>query len=206
MSSRSIWIDITELFDQFRLASHPTGGSRTVLKLADALAADPGKVFRAARPLFWHPIRRRPMTTEDARLSPLAAFFPQLRALYLAAGLAGAPYSSRAMKAIATSLPKSLRYHLFPADNGVVLFARWARHHGIRLVPANIPAGDSLFVPGSFWLGRYMPRLLAQARAARTPVTAFVHDMLLLSHPEWLPGRHSDQFRRGCETFLPSCA
>jgi glycosyltransferase involved in cell wall biosynthesis len=51
-----------------------------------------------------------------------------------------------------------------------------------------------------------MPSLVAQAHAAGTPVTAFVHDMLLLAHPEWLPGRHSDQFRRGCETFLPSCA
>ncbi len=202
----SIWIDITELFGQFRLANHPTGVSRTVLKLADALAADPGKVFRAARPLFWHPIWRRAVTTEDSRLWPLAEFFPRLSALYMVAGLAGAAYSSRKMKAIATSLPRPLRYRLFPADNGVVLFARWARLQGIRLVPASFSADDSLFVPGSFWLGKYMPGLLAQARAAGTPVTAFVHDMLLLSHPEWLPGRHSDQFRRGCEAFLPGCA
>src|SRR5262249_53069667 len=88
--SRSIWIDITELFDQFRLASYPTGVSRTVLKLADALAADPGQVFRAARLLFWHPIWRRPVTTEDSRIWPLAAFFPRLSMLYIAAGLAGA--------------------------------------------------------------------------------------------------------------------
>jgi len=51
-----------------------------------------------------------------------------------------------------------------------------------------------------------MPRLAARARAAGVPITAFMHDVLLLSHPEWLPGRHSDQFRRGCETFLPKCA
>src|SRR5438105_3239534 len=204
MPSGSIWIDITEQFDQFRRVSHPTVISRTVLKLADALAADPGKIFRVARPLFWDPIRRRPMTTEDSRLSPLAAFFPQLSQLYIAAGLTS--NSSRTMKAIATSLPRPLRYRLFPADNGVVLFTRWARRQGIRITPANFTPEDSLFVPGSFWLGKYISSLLAQARAAGTPVTGFVHDMLLLSHPEWLPGRHSEQFRRGCETFLPSCA
>ena len=207
MPSGSIWIDITELFDHFRMASHPTGISRTVLRLADALATDPGKIFRAARPLLWDPIRRCPMTLEDSRLSPLAAFFPKLSRLYIAAGLARASNSSsRTRKEIATSLPRSLRYRLFPADNGVVLFTRWARQQGIRLVPANLTAEDSLFVPGSFWLGKYISSLVAQARAAGAPVTGFVHDMLLLSHPEWLPGRHSDQFRRGCETFLPSCA
>src|ERR1700733_9386155 len=65
MSSGTIWIDITELFDQFRVASHATGVSRTVANLADALAADPGDAFREARPLFWHPILRCPLTTED---------------------------------------------------------------------------------------------------------------------------------------------
>ena len=206
MPSGTIWIDITELFDQFRMASHPTGVSRTVLNLADALAADAGDVFRAARPLFWHPILRCPLTAADKRLSPLTAFFPQLRASYAAAGMARTAYSSRTMKAIVTSLPRSLRYRLFPADNGVTLFARWAQRQGIRLVPAGFAAGDSLFVPGSFWLGRYMPRLAARARADGVSITAFMHDMLLLSHPEWLPGRHSDQFRRGCEAFLPMCA
>jgi glycosyltransferase involved in cell wall biosynthesis len=206
MTSRSIWIDITELFDQFRLASHPTGISRTVVKLADALVADPGEIFRVARPLFWHPIVRRPLTTEDSHLSPLAAFFPQLSTLYAAAGLARTSYSARTIKAVATSLPRSLRYRLFPAENGVVLFARLARHQNIRLGPANFADDDSLFVPGSFWLGKYVPSLVAQARAARIPITAFVHDTLLLSHPERLSGRHSDQFRRGCEIFLPSCA
>jgi glycosyltransferase involved in cell wall biosynthesis len=206
MPSGTIWIDITELFDQFRLASNPTGVSRTVLNLADALMADSGDVFRAVRPLFWHPILRCPLTTEDKRLSPLTAFLPQLSQSYAAAGLARTSYSSRAMKATATSLPRSLRYRLFPADHGVVLFALWAQRQGIALVPANFAAGDSLFVPGSFWLGRYMPRLAARARAAGVPITAFVHDVLLLSHPEWLAGRHSDQFRSGCEGFLPLCA
>jgi glycosyltransferase involved in cell wall biosynthesis len=203
--SGSIWIDISELFDQFRDAGHPTGISRTVLNLADALAAEPGEIFRAARPLFWHPTRGCPLTTEDPRLSRLTAFFPQLSAAYAAAGVATTSYSSRTMKAIATSLPRSLRYRLFPADNGVALFAHWAQRQGIRLIAAEFTAGDALFVPGSFWLGRYMPRLAARARAARSPITAFVHDMLLLSHPEWMPGRHSDQFRRGCATFLPLC-
>src|SRR3974390_2758808 len=98
MPAGTIWIDITELFDQFRLASHPTGVSRTVLNLADALIADPGAFFRAARPLFWHPILRCPLTTEDKRLSRLAAFFPELSASYAAAGVTRTAYASRVMK------------------------------------------------------------------------------------------------------------
>ncbi len=206
MPSGKIWIDITELFDQFRVASHPTGVSRTVANLADALVAEPGDVFGVARPLFWHPILRCPLTTDDKRLFPLTAFLPQLNASYAAAGMARTAYSSRTLKAIATSLPRSLRYRLFPADNGVALFDRWAQRQGIALAAADFAAGDSLFVPGSFWLGRYMPRLVVRARGAGVPITAFMHDVLLLSHPEWLPGRHSDQFRSGCETFLPKCA
>jgi glycosyltransferase involved in cell wall biosynthesis len=202
----SIWIDITEFFDQFRVASHPTGVSRTVLNLADRLIADPGAVFGAARPLFWHPLLRCALTTESARLSPLRTFFSQLRETYAAAGLATSSYASRSMKAIATSLPRPLRYRLFPTDSGVLLFAQWAQRERIRLMPANLAAGDSLFFPGSFWLGRYMPRLVARARATGTPITVFVHDTLLISHPEWLPGRHSRQFRRGCDALLPACA
>jgi glycosyltransferase involved in cell wall biosynthesis len=202
----SIRIDITEIFDQFRLASHPTGISRTVLNLADQLIADPGAVFADARPLFWHPLLGRPVTIEGPRLSPLRAFFPQWRISFEAAGLAATSYSSPAMKAIATSLPRPLRYRLFPADNGVVLFSHWAQREGIRLVPVRLAAGDSLFLPGSFWLGRYLPRLLAEARVAGTPISAFVYDMLLISHPEWLPERHARQFRRGCDVLLPACA
>jgi glycosyltransferase involved in cell wall biosynthesis len=206
MPSGTIWIDISELFDQFRFANHPTGVSRTVLKLADALASDPGEIFRAARPLFWHPLRRCPLTIEDPRIQGVADFFPQLNKLYAAAGVASTSYSSKVTKAIATSLPRSLRYRVFPADNGVVLFTHWARRHGVQLASVNFAAHDSLFVAGSFWLGKYITHLARRARAAGIPVTAFVHDMLLLSHPEWLPGRHSAQFQHGCETFLPGCA
>jgi glycosyltransferase involved in cell wall biosynthesis len=202
----SIWIDITEFFDQFRLASHPTGVSRTVLNLADRLIADPGAVFENTRPLFWHPLSGRPLTIEGSRLSPLRAFFPQWRTALEAAGLAATSYSSRAVKAVATSLPRPLRYRLFPADNGAVLFSHWAQREGIRLVPARFAEGDSLFLPGSFWLGRYLPLLLARARAAGIPISAFVHDTLLISHPEWLPGRHARQFRRDCDVLLPACA
>ncbi len=202
----SILIDITEFFDQFRLASHPTGISRTVLNLADQLIADPGAVFESTRPLFWHPLLGHPITIQGPRLSPLRDFFAQLRSSFETAGLEPTSYSSPAMKAIATSLPRPLRYRLFPADNGVVLFTHWARREGIRLVPASFGAGDSLFLPGSFWLGRYLPQLLAQARAAETPISAFVHDMLPISQPEWLPERHARQFRRGCDVLLPACA
>src|SRR5215470_20450175 len=110
------------------------------------------------------------------------------------------------MKAIRTSLPRTLRFRLFPADSGVSQFARWADHQGLTVAPAFFSPGDCLFVPGSFWLGGYASRLARQARAKGVPVVAFVHDVLLLSHPEWLPSRHSEQFRRACEAFLPSCA
>ena len=193
MSSGTIWIDITELFDQFRVASHATGVSRTVANLADALVADPGGVFRAARPLFWHPILRCPLTTEDERLSPLTAFFPQLSTSYAAAGLAQTSYASRTMKAIATSLPRSLRYRLFPADNGVTLFARWAQRQGIGLAPAGFAAGDRPVRPGIVLARSIHPRLAARARAAGAPITAFVHDAPAVSHPNWPPGRRSDQ-------------
>src|SRR5262249_7044111 len=146
MPSGSIWIDITELYDQFRVANHPTGVSRTVLRFADALMAEPGRVFLAARPLFWHPSFPCPLTTEDSSLLPLTAFFSQLSTMFMKAGLVWPSYSSRPMKAIATSLPRSLRYRLFPADNGVVLFSRWAQRKGVRLVPVHLAAGDCLFV------------------------------------------------------------
>jgi glycosyltransferase involved in cell wall biosynthesis len=45
----SIWIDITEFFDQFRIASHPTGISRTVLNLADRLSSRIREPSSAAR-------------------------------------------------------------------------------------------------------------------------------------------------------------
>ena len=50
--SGSIWIDVTELFDHFRFARLPTGVSRVVSNLADALKADHGKIFNSVRLLF----------------------------------------------------------------------------------------------------------------------------------------------------------
>jgi glycosyltransferase involved in cell wall biosynthesis len=201
-----LWIDGTELLDLFRFVRYPTGVSRVVMSLADALATDPGNIFGRARTLFWDPIRRSAFTLEDPRLAPLSAFLPRLMDIYASAGLNRPAYSSRAMKAFATSLPRQWRYRLFPADSGVTLFARWAKARDVRLFPVRFAAGDCLFVPGSFWLGKYAPQLGAQARAAGVPVTAFVHDVLLLSHPGWLAPRHSEQFRRGCDAFLPTCA
>ncbi len=205
MPSGSIWIDITELFDHFRITSHPTGVSRTVLSVADALIAEPGLAFRDIRPLFWHPLHNCPLTITDRQLLPLSEFFPKLAAYYAEAGFAFRT-RSRAAKVFATSMPRSLRYRLFPGDNGVVQFARWAQRHKVGLAPVSLGRGDCLFLPGSFWLGRYLHRLLAHARTADVQVTAFIHDVLPLSHPEWLPRRHSEQFRRGYETLLPNCA
>ncbi len=205
MPAGTIWVDITELFDRFALATHPTGVSRVVLNLAEQLGRDPGDVFASARPMFWRPGARAPVTFDLARLGPLTEFFQSLRGRYDAAGLPRPGYASRPMKALATSLPRRLRYRLFPADNGVALFALWARNNGIELTPAPFAPGDTLFLPGSFWLGRYRRRLLALAAAADIPITAFVHDVLLLSRPEWLPGRHAEQFRRACEAVLPQC-
>jgi glycosyltransferase involved in cell wall biosynthesis len=85
------------------------------------------------------------------------------------------------------------------------LFRRWAKRQGIRLSPVRFAPGDCLFVPGSFWLGKYVPQLAARASAADVPVTAFVHDVLPLSNPEGLGRRHSEQFRRGCDAVLPMC-
>jgi glycosyltransferase involved in cell wall biosynthesis len=201
-----LWTDITELLDFFRFARHPSGIARVVMNLADALAADHGNIFDRACPLFWDPIQRKAFTMEDRRLAPLSAFLPRLMEIYASAGLRRTPYSSRAMKAFATSLPRRWRYRIFPSDNGVTLFLRWAKAQGMRLSSVRFAAGDCLFVPGSFWLGKYAPQLGAQARAADVPVTAFVHDVLLLSHPGWLAPRHSEQFRRGCDAFLPACA
>ena len=201
-----LWTDITELLDLFRFVRYPTGVSRVVMNLADALAVDHGNIFGQARTLFWDPVRGRAFAMEDPRLAPLSDFLPRLIELYASAGLRRIPYTSRAMKAFVTSIPKPWRYMIFPSDNGVTLFVRWARANGMQFSPVRFAAGDCLFVPGSFWLGKYAPRLVAQARAAGVPVTAFVHDVVLLSHPGWLSPHHSEQFRRGCDSFLPGCA
>lgn len=203
--SGCLWIDITELLDQFRFARYPTGVGRVIINLADALRMDRGDVFENVRLLFWGPVVRRALTTDDPRLLPLSDFLPRLSKSYEAAGLRPAAQKSRAMKAFVTSLPRRWRYRAFPSDNGTTLFRRWARGQNIEISPVRFAPGDCLFAPGSFWLGKYAPQLAAQARAAGAPVAAFVHDVLLLSHPQWLPHRHSRQFRRGCETFLPLC-
>ncbi len=204
--SGCIWIDITELLDHFRHAPYPTGIARVVMSLADALSKDSGRIFNRTRFLLWDPTQRRPITIESSRILPLAYFLPRLMTFYSAAGLTRTAQSPRLTKAIITSFPRRLRYRIFPSDNGVTLFKVWAKREGLQLAPVEFRAKDILFMPGSFWLGRYAPALSAQAHSAGVPVTAFVHDMLLLSHPEWLPGRHSGQFRRGCEDFLPSCS
>ena len=201
-----LWADITELFGHFRVARHPTGIPRVVLSLADALMADRGTIFADVRLLFWDPAQRCALTTDDPRLLPLARFLPQLQAFYEAAGIAPTAGSSRLLKGLRTSLPRSLRFRLFPSDHGVTLFAKWAKQQGLRLSPVRFGAGDALFVPGSFWLDKYAPQLAERAHCAGVPVSAFVHDVLLLSHPDWLPRAHSEQFRRGCASFLPGCA
>lgn len=200
-----LWIDVTELFDHFRFARHPTGIGRVIVHLADALRADSGDVFESARILLWDPVGRCALTTEDPRLQPLSTFLPQLMASYEAAGLRQNRPSSRAMKALRTSIPRRWRYRIFPSDNGVAMLKHLAVRDGIRLAEVCFSPGDCLFVPGSFWLGKYAPLIAARANARSVPVTAFVHDVVLLSHPEWLPGPHSEQFRRGCDAFLPFC-
>jgi glycosyltransferase involved in cell wall biosynthesis len=198
-----LWIDVTELFDQFRFAVHTTGVSRVILNLADRLNAEPGEVFEAARPIFWHPVRRTAFTF--ATPVALPEFFHSLAARYAAAGRRSTAFSSRLGKAVVTSVPKPFRFRIFPADNGVTLFAAAAREFGLRLSPVDFAPGDCLFVPGSFWLGNYAVKLAQRALARQAVVTAFVHDVLLLAHPEYLPGAHAAQFRRGCESFLPLC-
>ena len=93
--SGSIWIDVAELFDLFRFAQHPTGVSRVVSNLADALKADHGKIFNSVRLPFWDPVQRCPVTAEDSRLVPLSSFLPPLMALYSAVGLRRTACSSR---------------------------------------------------------------------------------------------------------------
>jgi len=56
----TLWIDISELFGQFALSSHPTGISRVVINLGDALAAEPGDLFGRVRTFFWHPVLQAP--------------------------------------------------------------------------------------------------------------------------------------------------
>lgn len=146
-----------------------------------------------------------PMLRAIARGFP-GRFFAQLITAYAAAGMRPAARHSRVIKALRTFLPRWCRNRLFPADNGVALFKSWAKRQAVRLSAVRFARGDCLFVPGSFWTGKYAPRLAARANAAGVPVTAFVYDLLPLSHPDWLEQRRAKRFRRGRDSFLPGCA
>jgi glycosyltransferase involved in cell wall biosynthesis len=206
MSRPTLWIDVTELFGQFAVSSHLTGVSRVIVHLFDALAAEPGAMFGTVRPVFWHPVRRATLTTEGAGFGRAAEFFPGLRQRYAAANRTVRGLRPGIEKALVTAIPKPSRYRLFPFLNGVTHFLPWASEAGIPVSEAQFAPGDCLFVPGSFWLDGYAPRLAAAARGNGAAVAAYVHDVLLLSHPEWMPPGHAEQFRRGAEAFLPHCS
>lgn len=201
-----LWIDINELFGQFNLVSHPIGISRVMLGLADALIRERGDSFAEVRLLLWDPVRRRPLWAgPEAFGGTLSAFFPALKRRYENSGWQAQPLRSGLKKGLISSLPRPLRFAMFPRLNGVTLFLGWARHTGLQLKPAQFSPGDCLFAPGSFWLGGYAPQMAAMARSAGAVVTAFAHDVMLLSHPQWTAPYHSEQFRRGVEGFLPLC-
>ncbi len=200
-----LWIDITELFGQFALAQYPTGISRVVINLCDALAADRGALFGDVIPVFWHPVWRRPLAVDGASLGTLATFFPALKESYSSSGWTSPVLRSGIKKGLITAIPKPLRFRFFPYLNGITHFLGWATQAGIRVSPIKLAPDDCLFVPGSFWLDGYAPRLGEIARANGAAVVGFIHDVLLASHPEWMAPHHSRQFRRGVEDFLPYC-
>ncbi len=172
MNPPTLWIDITELFGQFAAATHLTGVSRVIIHLTDALAAEPGTQFGAVRPIFWHPVRRVALTTEGGGFGRAAEFFPSLRERYAAANRTARRLSSGLEKALITAVPKPFRYRLFPFLNGVTHFLPWAAEAGIRVTRAQFAPGDCLFVPGSFWLDGYAPRLAESARSSGAVVAA----------------------------------
>src|SRR4051812_49345199 len=85
-SERTLWIDVTELFGQFALSDHPTGISRVVINLVDALAAQHGGLFAKVRPIIWDPLSRLPLAIDGEGLGKLTIFFPALRAQYFSSG------------------------------------------------------------------------------------------------------------------------
>ena len=204
-NDRSLWIDITELFHQFALSNHPTGVSRVMINLVDALSAQHGSFFAKVQVLFWNPLTRMPLTFEGRGLGKLTEFFPALRERYSRSGCTFSPLPSGMKKGLITSIPKPFRYRLFPHLNGVTHFLGWARQVDLLMEPAQFAPEDCLFVPGSFWLDGYAAPLAKLARAEGASVACFIHDVLLLSNPEWVAPRHVEQFRRGLEQFLPCC-
>lgn len=199
----TLWIDITELFGQYALSSSPTGVSRAVIHLTDELTARPG-VFGRVQPIFWHPVKWAPLTA-GAAIAPLARFFPGLSRAYADTGFPMDRVGSRLAKGVITSIPKPFRYRLVPSAHGITHFVRWAGRQGMSLVPAEFAPGDCVFAPGSFWLGGYAPRLASRSSGRGAILAAFVYDVLLLSHPEWLPPGHAEQFRKGLAALLPRC-
>lgn len=204
MTAPTLWIDITELFGQFAVSSHTTGVSRVIINLADALVEDCGGLFGTVRLVIWHPVRNLPLAIEG--LGKLTTFFPRLRTRYATDGMQMPEIRRGILKGLITAIPKPFRFRLFPSMHGVTHFLGWARKAGLAVRPIDFSRDDCLFVPGSFWLDGYAPRLAAGALAKDASVAAFVHDVLLLSHPEWLPPRHAEQFRRGVDAFLPYCS
>jgi glycosyltransferase involved in cell wall biosynthesis len=201
----TLWVDITELFGQFSLVHYPTGISRVMINLCDALAADRGALFGSVRPVFWHPVWRRPLAVDGAGLGTLATFFPALKEKYKSSGWTPPVLHSGIKKGLITAIPKPLRFRCFPYLNGITHFLGWAPQAGLHVSPIELAPCDCLFVPGSFWLDDYAPRFGGVARATGAAVVGFVHDVLLVSHPEWMAPHHSRQFRRGVEDFLPHC-
>ena len=159
MKAPTLWIDITELFGQFAVSSHPTGISRVMINLVDALTADAGAFFGEVRPVFWHPVERVPLTFEHAAPGGLVEFFPSLRSRYAASGREMPKIRSGLRKGILTSVPKPFRFRLFPYLHGVTHFLGWAHQVGFGVHPIVFSRSDCLFVPGSFWLDGYAPRL-----------------------------------------------
>lgn len=204
MSKPTLWIDITELFGEFSHKQHPTGVSRVVISIADRIMADPGAVFGAVRPFFWHPVRNRPLTADlDGSLEDfLASWSSRLKQ----AGMLARPRWPGLTRRLASAVPKPYRYAVFPATHGVMQFASWAKHAHVSLQTARFERSDCVFLPGSFWLGGYLPQLLQLAASSGAIPSAYVHDVLPIAYPQWFGPKHSDQFRRGAQLLLPACA
>jgi glycosyltransferase involved in cell wall biosynthesis len=201
--ARTLWVDVTELFHHFALGEYPTGVSRVVMSLADGLAADPGRFARVV-PFFWHTSRKRPVACTPAML-PLSVFLPGLRAAYRRTGHRVEVPRTRLSKGVVTSLPRSLRHRLWPSFDGILTFVSFAEVEGHRLEEIAFNPGDCVFLPGSFWFGRYLVSLIAQAEAGGAHLAALIHDVLSLSHPDWLGRKHGRVFRAGLRSLLPRC-